>query len=475
MTPLFRLRLGFLVGTIVLVAVLTLWGVQRSWQRITQLESKLTGSNLESFRLADDFQQRLLKLNNTMLRYASRREPAVWVEFERASTNLDQWIDHYDPRLNKDVQFNSERERELFQELNDAYDGYLTAGRQVHLNRQPAVLSAEAFAQLDTFEEQAGHLLQMGLQLADAHRKAEEFFVADANRSLGNLRNAMLAGVCVLLILVGALGVVTYRDQIAPLRTKLVHSEVLLEKQEKLATLGTLAAGIAHEIRNPLTSIKARLYTLDKHLGTPHLARKDAEIIGSEIGRLERIVQGVLDFARPSDPVLKSLSCQELLREIQAFMASGLEKRSVRIVLEPGPDLRVSADAGHLKQVLVNLVRNAVEAIETEGTVTLRVREDHAALDGELRETAVFEVADTGMGIPPEVEKRLFDPFFSTKETGTGLGLSVSARIVEKHGGRLQYQTRVGHGTTFGIVLPVVRAETAGDGVPGDKTGSDQV
>lgn len=459
MTTLFRLRLSFLVAAIVLVAGLTIWAVQHSWRRIAQLENKLTGSHLESFRLADDFQQKLLSLNNAMMRYAARREHTTWTEFEQAGTKLDRWLEQYDTRLNKNATLASDPERELFKKLNDSYDGYLAASRQIHTNQQPAVVSPEGFTQLNEFETQAERLLQLGLQLADAHRVAEESFLGDANQSLNNLRNFLFGGVAFMLLLVAALGVVTYRDQIAPLLTRLVQNEALMEKQEKLATLGTLAAGIAHEIRNPLTSIKARLYTLDKHLEAPALARKDAEIISCEITRLERIVQDVLNFARPSEPELKTISTQSLLGEVHALMASSHESQSVQFTLEPGSGLFVSADAGHLKQVLINLVRNAAEAIEGEGSITLRARADRVRLNGAMRDVAILEVADTGKGIPPEVEKRLFDPFFSTKETGTGLGLSTAARIVEKHGGLLQYQTRVGHGTNFGIVLP----RTAGD------------
>jgi len=455
MTTLFRLRLGFLVTAIVLVAGLTIWGVQHSWRRIAQLEKKLTGSHLESFHLADDFQQKLLSLNNAMMRYTARREPGMWIKFEQASSNLDTWLDQYDTRLNKNVTLASDLERELFKQLNDSYGGYQTASRQVHTNLQPALVSPRGFAQLNEFEGQAERLLQLGLQLADAHRAAEESFLGDANQSLATLRNFLFGGVAFMLLLVAVLGVVTYRDQIAPLRTRLVHNEALLEKQEKLATLGTLAAGIAHEVRNPLTSIKARLYTLDKHLEAPALARKDTDIISGEITRLERIVQDVLNFARPSEPELKTISAQGVLGEVHELMASTLENQSIQFTLEPGADLFISADAAHLKQVLINLIRNATEAIAGEGRITLRSRADRLRLNGAVRGVAILEVVDTGIGIPPEVEKRLFDPFFSTKETGTGLGLSTAARIVEKHGGLLQYQTRVGHGTTFGIVLPL--------------------
>jgi len=255
---------------------------------------------------------------------------------------------------------------------------------------------------------------------------------------------------------------VIYRDMIAPLRTKLVHSQSLLERQEKLATLGTLAAGIAHEIRNPLTSLKARLYTLEKHLLVVPAARKDTDIIGAEISRLERIVQDVLSFARPADPKLESLAADTLLREVQGLMSPNLESRAVQLVVDARPELFVRADSGHLKQVLINLARNAADAIDGKGTITLRARSARTQLGGRETEAVILEVSDTGKGIPPEVEKRLFDPFFSTKETGTGLGLTIAARIVEKHGGILQYQTQPGHGTTFGIVLPREINDSAG-------------
>ena len=232
------------------------------------------------------------------------------------------------------------------------------------------------------------------------------------------------------------------------------QAERLLERQEKLATLGTLTAGIAHEIRNPLTSLKARLYTLEKHLHAVPAARKDADIIGSEISRLERIVQDALSFARPADPKIELIAADTLLREVQGLMSSSLEGRAVQLVVESNSGLQIRADSGHLKQVLVNLVRNAADAIDGAGTVTLRTRAVRASLGGHETDAVVLEVSDTGKGITPEIEKRLFDPFFSTTETGTGLGLPIALRMVEQHGGKIEYQTQLGHGTTFGVVLP---------------------
>jgi signal transduction histidine kinase len=449
----FRLRLLLLFGAICVVAGLTLWGVERSWTRVNALERRLTREQLLSFRLADDFQQHLLRLNNSVLQFAFRREPARWAEFEQSSGGLDRWIDEQIAKLN------TVRERSILNQLKAAYDDYLAAARRLHTNRAPASLSADVFAELDGFEQQAQRLLHLDAQLADAHREAEKSFLEEANRSLDSLRWLLFAGVALLLGMMGALAWLLYRDLIAPLRTRLVEREALLERQEKLATLGTLASGIAHEIRNPLTSIKARLYTLGKHIRGNEAGSSDAAVISDEISRLERIVQDVLRFARPSDPELRVVSANIPLREVQSLLSASLDPSRVQLRFEPGPELHVSIDPSLIKQVLINLVRNAAEAIEQQGTVTLRVRAARRNLQDRECAVAILEVADTGKGIPPEVGKRLFDPFFTTKEAGTGLGLPIAARIVEKHGGALQYQTRVGHGTTFGIVLPLASSQ----------------
>jgi signal transduction histidine kinase len=227
-----------------------------------------------------------------------------------------------------------------------------------------------------------------------------------------------------------------------------------MERQEKLVSLGMLAAGVAHEIRNPLTAIKAWLFIQRKQLQAGTAEYADAEIIGNEVNRLERIVKDVLLFARPSEPRLVEVDAAEPLRQVQLLLAPQLEKANIRLAMEGSVEARIRIDAHQMQQVLINLIQNAADSIGRNGTVTLRVRTGMKRLAERADEVVILEVADTGKGIPAEVEKRLFDPFFTTKETGTGLGLSIAARIVAKHGGALQYQTQVEHGTTFGIVLP---------------------
>jgi signal transduction histidine kinase len=461
-TP-FRVRLWILVAGLVLVASGIIFGLLSAWHRVVELEAKLTTSQIERFQLASEVRRELQGLNASMFRFALLREPALWGQFEEASTNLDRWIDNNDPSLNPKSPLSTEPEKRLFKDLNDVYDDFMAAARAVHSNDQAALISSGQLAQLDAFNRQLERMRDVVRQLSDAHRAAQAQFLAEASSSLARLKGTLVGSVVILLVLVAAIGCVIYRDTIAPLRTKLVESQTLLEKQQKLATLGTLAAGIAHEIRNPLTSLKARLYTLEKQLRSMPAALRDTEIIGAEISRLERIVKDVLSFARPAEPMLETIVAAFILRDVKGLMASELETRAIQLLLEPGPELLIRADVGHLKQVMINLVRNAAEAISGAGTVTLRVKGGRSILSGHDAEVVILEVIDTGSGISPEAEKRLFDPFFSTKETGTGLGLPIAARIVEKHGGTLRYQTHPGHGTTFGVVLPRATRETSGE------------
>jgi signal transduction histidine kinase len=132
-----------------------------------------------------------------------------------------------------------------------------------------------------------------------------------------------------------------------------------------------------------------------------------------------------------------------------------LAGKSVELKLELLAKEQFRVDPNKMKQVLINFVLNGAESMDAAGTVTLRSRLDKQVLNGRHVTAVVIDVADTGKGIPPEVQKRLFDPFFTTKEAGTGLGLPIAARIVEKHGGVIQYQTHPNRGTTFSIVLPL--------------------
>jgi signal transduction histidine kinase len=197
-----------------------------------------------------------------------------------------------------------------------------------------------------------------------------------------------------------------------------------------------------------------RLFTLKKSLPEDVRDHEDLALISSEINRLEKIVKETLQFARPGEPEMTVISTAELVRDVAQLLDGALRKREVQLNVDVTEGLFVRMDRQQIQQVLINLVLNGAESINGRGSVSVRAVADAAALNGSPQPVVRIEVADTGRGISPEVERRIFDPFFSTKEGGTGLGLSIAARIVEKHGGFIHYSTQADSGTTFTVVLP---------------------
>lgn len=470
MNPGIQFRLVVFVTALALVFASVLWTAHSSWQRFAELREQLTSVQSESFRIAEHFERSILKLNNLLLRYQIHPQLAAWNEFLQRSDALNKWIDQQKP------QCQSLAEKQLLLRLDEAYDSYLDAARSLHRDMAVALEETpggelhptDALREYSSVKQETDNLLRLGMDLAAAHRATLNSFLSESNQSLARLRAVLLVSLCLLLVFGGGLAAIIYRDLIAPLRVKLVESRALLERQEKLASLGMLAAGVAHEIRNPLTAIKARLFTQQKMLKPNTPEHADASVIGQEINRLERIVKDFLLFARPSDPDFCPVPAVQPLRQIEALLGKSLGEAGIRLSVENvAGDLWVRMDPQQIQQVLINLVQNAADAIGRDGSILLGARPDQRSLDGRVQQVVVLEVTDTGKGMAPEVEKRLFDPFFTTKDAGTGLGLPIAARIVEKHDGVIQYQTRVGHGTTFGIVLP--RAE-APETSPADST-----
>ena len=403
-------------------------------------------------RIADRFKDKLRYASDQMRRYCSGRDPAVWQEFLKASDELKGWMESQPPHLAPGL------EQQILKQMEAAQAVYLQKARDLHTRMETAGEASASMAEYNGFFEQSRRLNDLGLDLARVHYQLRNEVLAQANGTLAQLRVSMLALVGLLFVAGLALAAMVYRDIIAPLRVKVVESQALAERNEKLASLGLLAAGVAHEIRNPLTAIKTALFIQQKKLGFGSPERRDVELVEREIVRLERIVNDFLQFARPAEPALATIPAEQPLREVQELLGAQLARDGIQLVREPSGPLRVGVDREQIKQVLINLVQNAVDSMNGRGTITLRARHDRKRLTNGVTDVVVLEVADTGKGIPPEVEARLFDPFFTTKDSGMGLGLSIAARIVEKQGGALQYQTQVNHGTTFGVVLPEVKA-----------------
>ncbi len=431
-----------LMGLLIVVAIVL------SQRKADKLREDLNTVDSESFSIAEHFKDSLREVNNIRFRYTVDHDTATWGQFLTASRQLDGWIDQQAPLLT------TSQEKDALRQVKSAYDEYLSIARQMYSRDEAKSAPAEALAELSSSRTQSQHLFDLGEALARAHYESRNQLVGGANSTLAQLRRLILALLALLFLLGVALAVMAYRDMVVPLQVKLVETQSLAERHEKLASLGLLAAGVAHEIRNPLTAIKAAVFIQQKKFPPGSAEAADAELVAREIRRLERIVTELLQFARPAEPELGNVSAQQPLREVQQFLAPEMAKKNIRLLFEESNPLPVKVDGEQIKQVLINLVQNAADSIGCDGSITLRCRPDRKPLSNGETDVVILEVADTGRGIAPDVEKRLFDPFFTTKPDGTGLGLSIAACIVEKHGGALQYQTQVNRGTTFGIILP---------------------
>jgi signal transduction histidine kinase len=455
------IRIAVLVLVIGLSAVLIFQTAVRTWHDVSELGGRLTRVQLESFRIADHIQRQVLELSNHVLQYAVEGDQEDLDQFRKGTHELDGWLDEQIPKLR------TAKEKEVLNKLNIAFDQYVKLAERLEPSGEAGASPKEALRGLSELEGHSEKILNLGYELAEAHRASLDLFLSQSKTGLAYLRNVLLVSLCLLLSFGTTLAVVVYREMIAPLRLKLVESQALLERQEKLVSLGMLAAGVAHEIRNPLTAIKACLFLQQKRFKPGSAEFADVELVGREISRLEKIVKDFLQFARPAEPEFTEAEAVDLLGEVQLLLGPQLQKQNIRLEVENESAACVRVDRQQIKQVLINLVQNSAESIKENGTISLGVREGMKRWNNRQTEAVVLEVADTGSGILPEVEKRLFDPFFTTKESGTGLGLSIAARIVEKHGGALEYRTEVNRGTVFGIVLPRIRNEPARKSVVG--------
>jgi signal transduction histidine kinase len=222
-------------------------------------------------------------------------------------------------------------------------------------------------------------------------------------------------------------------------------------RAEQLAWMGRMAASIAHEIRNPLMAIKLLIQTAGERPGGPHLRPRDFQVLEEEIARLEQIVAGFLDFARPPRPHPQAVDVVAAAAAALESIRPKAESQNVALRLDGGElPLVVQVDPNQLRQVLLNLLFNALEAQPDGGEIEVSVRLDRLT---PAQPHWLLSVADRGPGLP-EVGERIFEPFVSTKESGLGLGLSICRRIAEMHGGTLTAENRPGGGAVFTLRLP---------------------
>ncbi|MBU0502516.1 MAG: ATP-binding protein [bacterium] len=220
-----------------------------------------------------------------------------------------------------------------------------------------------------------------------------------------------------------------------------------LLRADKLTALGTLAAGMAHEIKNPLASIKGMTQVLEENLNDPVFIAKYQEVIERQINRLNGIVEKLLKFGQPQKLAITRVNLKGIIEDVLSLLENQINKSDIKVEQKLLSELEIEGDAGELAQVFMNLFLNAVQAMPEGGRLLIA-----AVLQGPRVD---IEVTDSGGGIAPQNLGKIFDPFFTTKGDGTGMGLAVAYRIIKEHNGEILVESKQGLGTTFKIWLPI--------------------
>jgi signal transduction histidine kinase len=237
----------------------------------------------------------------------------------------------------------------------------------------------------------------------------------------------------------------------ARLYREMQRTQQLMRRTDRLASLGSLTAGLAHEIRNPLVTIKTFLDLVPERYKDKDFRGNFLKLTTSELDRIAKLVSDLLDFARPKKPTLKRTDVNHVIAEIIPLIQVEAIKRDINIETNLREIPRPRLDADQMKQVFLNILLNAIEAIKAHGKISVTTR----AVNKNGTEYIEVEIEDNGKGIPKKVIEQIFDPFFTTKVTGAGLGLAISHQIVEEHHGTIVVESKPKKGTIFFVNIPV--------------------
>jgi signal transduction histidine kinase len=477
-----RARLFILLTALVLTTLLgglvTLWHTRAMDSLLVSLIDK----NLASFQAANELEASLLQQKGFSTYYFLDGNEDWLKQMEQHQQDFTQWLQ----KARKSAY--TEAMRGVLQQIDTSYQSYIKA-RQVVIDLYRRG-DRQAGAQLHW---DARRQFVDLLNLCERYKLMHEYAIARVrteSQTQARFINAFaLAALPVVAIFAALLAYILIKQILAPIRrlaletspggrestgdevktlshrvhsliedvdqaqSELERSQEHLVQSGKWAMVGKLAAGVAHSIRNPLTSVNMRLFSLKRSLAMSPSQKEDFEVISEEIRHLDAIVRNFLEFSRPPKLKMQRVSPSDVVDGAVQLLRYRLESYGVEVKLLRDHRLpEIQADPDQLKEVLANLLVNAYEVMVSGGVIT--IQEEEKLAPG-LGQAVVIRVSDTGPGISENVRDQVFQPFFSTKEEGTGLGLSIATRIIEDHGGRLRLEASEAGGATFVITLPL--------------------
>ncbi len=445
--------------------------------------NKFLETDLQAIQASQELESALVMQKGYVTYYFQDSDPIWLEELEKHNTSFETWL----KRARQLAE--TPKERDILNELDSQYVRYsLSRDSVVNLYKQGKV--NEGYELHKTIRGQFFKIIDLCRKFNTAYvdriNEAHEIIVDRAG-----LLNAMAIGGLVIVLLLGFfLAYILLSQVLGPIRrlaidvdekkshglegdevkalsrrfedliqdvdqtrSRLELSQEHLQQAEKWALVGKLAAGVAHSVRNPLTSVKMRLFSMERTLALTSSQKDDFEVISEEIRHIDTIVGNFLEFSRPPKLKMQKISPSDSVDMALQLLKHRLESYDVKVRLIRDKRLpETQADPDQLKEVFVNLMVNACDAMVNGGHIVIRESRQIFEQEGPV---LIIEMSDDGPGVPESIQEKLFQPFFSTKEEGTGLGLSIAQRIVEEHGGWLELESIEGNGATFRIKLPM--------------------
>ncbi len=483
-----RGRIFWVLAALVLTTLggglVTLWHTEA----IDSLLTSLIDQNLASFQAAEELETALLMQRGQATYYLLDGNPDWLKQMAQCHKDFQDWL-----QKARTLAY-TEAMAEILNQIESSYQGYIKYREEV-IKLYQAGKQAEGFQLL---KEGRRHFNEV-FSLSERYKLMHEYAISRARtesqaraRFINTMALVAMPGVALLAILLAYILVKQILEPIRQLaleagpanpgdpvpdevqelshrvyslmedvdqaQSQLERSQEHLLQSGKWAMVGKLAAGVAHSIRNPLTSVKMRLFSMERTLRLSSHQREDFEVISEEIRHIDSIVRTFLEFSRPPKLKMQKVSPSDVVDSALQLLRHRLESYGVVVKLERENRLpEIWTDPEQLREVLANLLVNACEAMMGGGFITIQEEEGVAEPWGQV---VIIKVSDTGPGIPESIQEKVFQPFFSTKEEGTGLGLSIATRIMEDHGGRLEVKSQEDAGTTFIITLPFREDET---------------